>query len=111
MSVRLPRFIECSGLLSTIQFAYWKDLGICDALLCVSIHSKMHLREGRRLRSYRMISAQPLIRQGVLYKFCFACIDGSVLSICQGTDNVSMLSVHTKNSGARDLTFHTNQLK
>ena len=36
MSVRLGRFVERSGVLPTTQFAYWKGLGTCDALLCVS---------------------------------------------------------------------------
>ena len=36
VSVRLERFIECSGVLPTTQFADRKCLGTCDALLCVS---------------------------------------------------------------------------
>ena len=36
VSVRLGRFMECSGVLPTTQFAYRKGLGTCDALLCVS---------------------------------------------------------------------------
>ena len=36
VSVRLGRFMERSGVLPTTQFAYRKDLGTCDALLCVS---------------------------------------------------------------------------
>ena len=35
VSVRLGRFMERSGVLPTTQFAYQKDLGTCDALLCV----------------------------------------------------------------------------
>ena len=35
MSVRLGRFMECRGVLPTTHFAYWKDLGTCDVLLCV----------------------------------------------------------------------------
>ena len=38
VSVRLVRFMECSGVLPTTQFAYRKSLGICAALLSVSIH-------------------------------------------------------------------------
>ena len=34
VSVRLGRFMECKGVLPTTQFAYGKDLGTCDALLC-----------------------------------------------------------------------------
>ena len=36
VSVRLGRFMERSGVLPTIQFAYWKGPGTCDTLLCVS---------------------------------------------------------------------------
>ena len=36
VSVRLGRFMECSGVLPTTQFAYRKRLGNCDARLCVS---------------------------------------------------------------------------
>ena len=32
VSVRLGQFMECNGVLPTIQFAYWKRLGTCDAL-------------------------------------------------------------------------------
>ena len=34
--VRLGRFMERCDVLPTIQFAYWKRLGTCDALLCMS---------------------------------------------------------------------------
>ena len=34
--VRLGRFIERNGVLPTTQFAYRKNLGTCDALLCLS---------------------------------------------------------------------------
>ena len=33
LSVRVGRFMECSGVLPATQFAYRKGLGICDALL------------------------------------------------------------------------------
>ena len=33
VSVHLRRFMERSGVLSTIQFAYQKGMGTCDALL------------------------------------------------------------------------------
>ena len=36
VSVRLGRFMERSGVLLTIQFAYRKGLGTSDALLCMS---------------------------------------------------------------------------
>ena len=42
VSVRLGQFMKCSGVLPTTQFACWKDLGNCDALLSVSLHCKVH---------------------------------------------------------------------
>ena len=33
VSVRFGQFMERSGVLPTTQFAYWKGLGTCDALL------------------------------------------------------------------------------
>ena len=36
MSVRFGPFMERSGVLPTTKCAYQKDLGACDALLCVS---------------------------------------------------------------------------
>ena len=53
VSVRLGRSMECSGVLLTSQFAYRKGLGTCDALLCVSMHCRVHWRVGRRLGSCR----------------------------------------------------------
>ena len=35
MSVRLGRLMELNGVLPTTQFANRKDLGACDASLCV----------------------------------------------------------------------------
>ena len=35
VSVHLERIMECSVVLPTTQFAYWKGLGTCDAFLCV----------------------------------------------------------------------------
>ena len=47
VSVRLGRFMERSGVHPTTQFAYRKGLGTCDALLCLSLHCKVHWRVGR----------------------------------------------------------------
>ena len=74
VSVHLGWFMECSGVLPTTQFAYQKGLGTCDALLFVShIHCKVHWREGRRLGSYRLISAQPLIGS-TIREFCISSV-------------------------------------
>ena len=59
--VRLGRFMECSGVLPTTQFAYRKDLGTCDALLCVSDTLQNALENGQRLGSCRLTSVQLLI--------------------------------------------------
>ena len=58
VSVRLGRFMECNGVLPTIKFAYWRGLGLCDALCPLS---KVHWRVDRRQGSCRLMSVQPLI--------------------------------------------------
>ena len=47
VSVRLGQFMERSGVLPTTQFAYWKGLGTCDALLCVSHTMQSGLESGQ----------------------------------------------------------------
>ena len=61
VSVRLGRFMEHSDVLPTTQFAYRKGLGTSMHFCACSIQFKVHWRVGRRLGSYRFISAQPLI--------------------------------------------------
>ena len=61
VSVRLGRFMECSAVLPTTQFAYRKGLGTYDALLYVSHRLHSALESGRRLGSCRLTSVQPLI--------------------------------------------------
>ena len=83
VSVHLGRFMECSGVLPTTQFAYRKGLGTCDALLCVSHTLQSALESGHELGSCRLTSVQPLIvnHLGILYTLCSVGIRGSVLSI------------------------------
>ena len=50
MAIRLGRFMEHCGVLPTTQFAYWKGLGICDALLCVSHTLQSALESGQEAR-------------------------------------------------------------
>ena len=50
MSVRLGRFMECSGVLATTLLAYRKGLGICDALLCLSHTLESALENGQEAR-------------------------------------------------------------
>ena len=51
MSVRLQRFMECSGVLPTTQFAYRKGLGTCDAHLCVAhtLQSALEMEQVARM--------------------------------------------------------------
>ena len=84
MSVLLGRFMECSGGLPTTQFAYWKGLGTCDALLCVSHTLQSALESGQEARIVRIDFSAAFGRvnhQGILYKLCSVGIGGSVLSI------------------------------
>ena len=46
VSVRFGQFMEHSGVLPTTQFAYWKGLGTCAALLCVSHTLQSALESG-----------------------------------------------------------------
>ena len=50
VSVHFGRFAERSGVLATTQFAYRKDLGTCDALLCVSHVLQSALESGQEAR-------------------------------------------------------------
>ena len=47
VSVRLGRFTNRNGVLPTTPFAYWKGLGTCDALLCVSHTLQSALKSGQ----------------------------------------------------------------
>ena len=42
--------MERSGVLPTTQFAYWKGLGTCDALLCMSHTLQSALESGQEAR-------------------------------------------------------------
>ena len=84
VSVRLGRFMECSGVLPTTQFAYRKGLGTCDALLCVSHTLQNALESGQKARIVQIdfsAAFDSVNRQGILYKLCSVGIGGSVLSI------------------------------
>ena len=50
LSVRLGRFMACSGVLLTTQFAYRKGLCTCDALLCMSHTLQSALESGQEAR-------------------------------------------------------------
>ena len=42
--------MKCSGVLLTTQFDYQKSLGICDALLCMSVTLQNALESGQEAR-------------------------------------------------------------
>ena len=84
LHVRLIRFIECSGVLITTQFAYRNGLGTYDALLCVS-HTLQSVLKSRQVAGIVHIDFSAAFdrvnHQSILYKLCSAGIGGSVLSI------------------------------
>ena len=84
VSVRLGHFMECSGVLPATQFAYWKGLGTCDALLCVSHTLQSALESVQEARIVQIDFSTAFDRvnhQGILYELCSVGIEGSVLSI------------------------------
>ena len=84
MSVHLGRFIECSGVLPTTQFAYWRGLGTCDALLCMSHTLQSALESGQKAWIVQIDFGAAFNRVnhlGILYKLCSVGIGRSVLSI------------------------------
>ena len=84
MSVRLGRFMERSGVLSTTQFAYRKCLGSCDELLCLSHKLQRYLESGQEARIVQIDFRAAFDRVNhlsILYKLCSVGIGGSVLSI------------------------------
>ena len=71
MAVRLGRFMEHFGVLSTTQFAYRKCLGTCDALLCVSHTLQSALESGQEARIVQIDLSAAFDRvnhQEILYK-------------------------------------------
>ena len=84
MSFRLGRFMERTRVFRTRQFAYWKGLGTCDALLCVSHTLQSALESGQDARIVQIDFREAFDRVnhlGILYKLCAVGIGGSVLSI------------------------------
>ena len=61
VSVRLLRFMERHGVHPTTQFTYRKDLGTCDALLCVSHTLQSALESGKGARIVQIDFSEPLI--------------------------------------------------
>ena len=81
MSVWLERFMECSGVLPTTQFAYWKGLGTYDELLCVSHTLQSPLESGQEARIVQIDFSAAFDRVNhlfILYKLNSVSIGGSV---------------------------------
>ena len=73
-----------SGVLLTSRFAYRKDLGTCDALLCVSHTLQSAFESGQEARIVQIdfsAAFDSVNNQRILYKLCSVGIGGSVLSI------------------------------
>ena len=71
MSVCLGRFMECNGVLPSTQFAYWKGLGTCDSLLCMShtLQSALQsLQEARIVQIDFSAAFDRVNYQGILYR-------------------------------------------
>ena len=80
----LVSFMERSGVLPTTQFAYWKGLGTCDALLCMShtLQSALESEQEARFVQVDFSAAFDRVNHlSILYKLCSVVIGGSVLSI------------------------------
>ena len=72
------------GVLPTIQFAYQKGLGTCDALLCVLHTLQSALESGQEARIVQIDFRAAFDRvnhQGFLYKLSSVGIGSSVLSV------------------------------
>ena len=65
--------MESSGELPTTQFAYRKGRAPVINFCACLIHCKEHWRVGRRLGSYGLISAQPLI-ESTVREFCISSV-------------------------------------
>ena len=73
VSVRLGRFMECSGALPTTQFAYQKSLGIYDALFCMSHTLESALESGQDVRIVQIdfsAASDRVNHPGIIYKLC-----------------------------------------
>ena len=76
--------MERSFVLPTTQFAYWKGLGTCDALLCVSHTLQSALESGQEARIVQIdfsATFDSVNHLCILYKLCSVGIGGSVVSI------------------------------
>ena len=75
--------MEPSGVLSTTQFAYRKDLGTCDVLFCMchTRQSSLERQEARIVQIGFSAAFDNVNHQTILYLHCSEGIIGSVLSV------------------------------
>ena len=73
VSVLIGQFKERFGVLPITRFAYRKDLVAVMHFCVCRIHCNVHWRVGRRLGSYRLHSAQPLIGSNI-WEFCISTV-------------------------------------
>ena len=102
VSVRLGRFMERSGVLPTIQFAYQKALGTCDALLCVLHTLQSALKSGKEARIVQIdfsAAFDGVNHRRILFKLGSVDIGVSVLSLL--TQFLSNRSQHVLVDGCR----------
>ena len=84
VSVCLGRFMEGRGVLPTIQFAYRKGLGTCDALLYVSHTLQKALEIGQEARIVQINFSAAFDRvneKEILFKLCSEGVGGSEQSV------------------------------
>ena len=98
VSVRLGRFMECNGVLPTIQFAYRKGLGTC-ALLCVShtLQSALEIGQEARIVQIDFSAVFDWVNHlGILYRLCSVGIGDSAFVY---TDTVSVKPITARYAG------------
>ena len=87
--------MERSGVLPATQFAYRKDLGTCDALLCMSHTLQSSLESGQEARILQIefsAAFDCVNHQGILYKLSFVGILGFVLSVRIDTVSIKLIT-------------------
>ena len=84
VSVHLGRFMDCRFVLPTIQFAYRKGLGTCDALLSVAhtLQTALEMgQEARIVQIYFNVAFERVNHQGILFTLCSVGVGGTVLFV------------------------------
>ena len=91
---------ETRGVLATTQFAYWKGLGTCDALLCMSHTLQSALESGQDARILQIDFSAAYDRvdhQGILYKLCSVVLEVQRFCVVY-TDKVSVKPITARYS-------------